>query len=288
MSPVSPARTPLARLLRRLDLEEIQHDRFRGHPGSGEGRLFGGMVASQAFVACARTVTPERRLHSLHAYFLRPGKHAEPIHYTVERIRDGRTFATRRVVAEQRGEAIFSMSASFCRDEEGISHQIRPMPEAPPPAGLPDWEEVRASILGERRPEGPLEVRDCDPESADPSLRRPPYRRIWLRPRGEMPPEPLAHMAVLVFATDRTLLSTAARPHGLTWDRRVGASLDHAVWVHREPRLDGWLLYESESPAAHAARALVLGAIYSPDGVRIASVAQEGVLRRARGATTKA
>jgi len=275
-------RTPLAKLLRRFELEEISHDRFRGYPGSGEGRLFGGMVASQAFVASARTVPSERPLHSLHAYFLRPGRHVEPIHFAVERIRDGRSFTTRRVVAEQRGEVIFSLSASFCAAEEGISHQTEPMPEAPPPEGLPDWEDVRASILGEARRDGPLEVRDCDPESADPNVRKPPYRRIWMHPRGEMPDDPLMHMALLVFATDRTLLSTAARPHGLTWNRRVGASLDHAVWVHRQPRFDGWFLYSSESPVAHAARALVLGAIYDGSGTRIASVAQEGVLRRAR------
>ena len=276
-------RTPLARLLKRLDLEEIGHDRFRGHPGSGEGRLFGGMVASQAFVAAAKTVVPERPLHSLHAYFLRPGRHVEPIHFSVERIRDGRSFTTRRVVAEQRGEVIFSLMASFCAPEEGISHQTQPMPKAPPPEGLQDWEDLRASILGERRPYGALEVRDCDPESADPAILSPPYRRIWMRPRGEMPDDPLAHMALLVFATDRTLLSTAAKPHGLTWDRRIGASLDHAVWVHRQPRFDGWFLYETESPAAHAARALIYGAIYAPDGTRFASVAQEGVLRRKRG-----
>lgn len=279
----SGKRSPLSKLLRRLDLEQIGHDRFRGHPGSGEGRLFGGMVASQAFVACARTVERERPLHSLHAYFLRPGRHVEPIHFAVERIRDGRSFTTRRVVAEQRGEVIFSLSASFCAPEKGISHQTRPMPEAPAPEGLQDWEDVRAAILGEAKRDGPLEVRDCDPESGDPTILKPAYRRIWMRPRGEMPDDPIVHMAVLVFATDRTLLSTAARPHGLTWTKRVGASLDHAVWVHRQPKIEGWMLYESESPVAHAARALVIGAIYDSSGTRIASVAQEGVLRERRG-----
>lgn len=283
MSGDAAKRSPLARLLRRFQLEEISHDRFRGYPGSGEGRLFGGMVASQAFVACARTVPAERPLHSLHAYFLRPGRHVEPIHFAVERIRDGRSFTTRRVVAEQRGEAIFGLMASFCSPEPGISHQTKSMPAAPSPDGLQDWEDLRASILGERRPDGPLEVRDCDPESADPSVIASPYRRIWMRPRGEMPDDPLMHMALLVFSTDRTLLSTAARPHGLTWNRRIGASLDHAVWVHHQPRFHDWFLYETESPVAHAARALVQGSIYAPDGTLVASVAQEGVLRRARG-----
>lgn len=280
--PSEGERNPFEKLLRRLDLQPAGSDRFRGFPGRGEGRLFGGMVASQAYVACARTVTSERPLHSLHAYFLRPGRHDEPIEFAVDRIRDGRSYTTRRVVAEQRGEAIFSMSASFCRPEEGISHQTREAPDAPAPEGLPDWEEVRSSILGEAKREGPLEVRDCDPESGDPTILKPAYRRIWMRALGELPDDPVVHMAVLVFATDRTLLSTAARPHGLTWSRRVGASLDHAVWVHHPPRWDGWLLYESESPAAHNARALVFGAIYDGGGRRIASVAQEGVLRTAR------
>jgi acyl-CoA thioesterase-2 len=274
--------TPVARLLRRLDLEALGGDRFRGNPGAGEGRLFGGMVAAQAYVACARTVAPERPLHSLHAYFLRPGRHVEPIDFAVERIRDGRSFTTRRVVASQRGEAIFSLSSSFCVPEAGISHQTRERPAAPPPESVRDWEDVRAEILGERRADGPLEVRDCDPESGDPTVRKPPHRRIWMRPRGEAPEDPEARMALLVFATDRTLLSTAARPHGLTWTTRMGASLDHAVWVHHPPRWDDWLLYESESPAAHNARALVLGAIYDAAGRRIASVAQEGVLRQRR------
>jgi acyl-CoA thioesterase-2 len=274
--------TPVARLLRRLDLERVRDDRFRGNPGSGEGRLFGGMVAAQAYVAAARTAGADRPLHSLHAYFLRPGRHAEPIDFEVRRLRDGRSFTTRRVEAVQRGEVIFTMTASFCTPEAGIAHQVRERPEAPPPATLPDWEDVRASILGVRRPDGPLEVRDCDPESGDPAVRRPPYRRIWMRPRGEVPADPEARTALLVFATDRTLLSTAARPHGLTWNNRMGASLDHAVWVHRLPRWDDWLLYESESPIARDARAVVFGALYDADGSRVASVAQEGVLRRQR------
>ncbi len=271
--------TPLDRLLRRLDLEALGGDRFCGQSGKGEGRLFGGFVAAQAAVAAARTAA-ERRLHSLHAYFLRGGHHLQPIEYRVERLRDGRTFAARRVDAVQGGAVIFSMLASFALPEEGIAHQ-EPMPAAPPPTGALDWEEVRAAVLGEgaRRPDGPLEVRDCDAEVAEPAKPQPAYRRIWLRPRGHMPEDPLLHVAMLVFASDRTLLSTGGRPHALTWNRRMGASLDHAVWLHRPARFDDWILYVSQSPAAHAGRALVHGAMYSRDGTRIASVAQEGVIR---------
>jgi acyl-CoA thioesterase-2 len=287
-----PAR-PLAGLLRRLDLSARGSDEFVGDPGPGEGRLFGGLVAAQAVMAAGRTVEG-RSLHSLHAYFLRPGRHGAPIGFSVDRIRDGRSFTTRRVVARQGDEAIFNLDASFVRPEEGIRHQD-PMPEAPAPEGLPDWEDVRAEILRAtqpsleaqalRRPDGAIEVRDCDPDSSDPALRQPARKRVWIRPRGRLPGDPLVHAAVLVFASDRTLLSTAARPHGLVWGRRSGASLDHAVWLHRPARFDGWLLYASESPVAEAARGLVLGALYTRHGVRVASVAQEGLIRMAREAS---
>ena len=272
--------SPLPRLLRRLDLEQEDDAVFIGHPGKGEGALFGGMVAAQSIVAAGRTVA-ERTLHSLHGYFLRPGRHGVPIHFSVDRIREGRTFSTRSVVARQEGEAIFNLSADFTRPEEGIAHQD-PMPEAPPPDALPDWEDLRAQLLGgtaQRRPDGPVEVRVCDPDSPAPGARLPARRRVWMRPRGTLPEEPLVHAALLVYASDRTLLRTAARPHGATWRLRVGASLDHAVWLHHPARFDDWVLFVSESPVAHAARALLLGALYRRDGVRIASVAQEGLLR---------
>lgn len=273
------ALTPLMHLLLRLELEPLGGDGFRGRPGGGEGALFGGLVAAQAVVAAGRTA-PDRQLHSLHGYFLRPGQHGAPIHYAVERIRDGRTFATRRVVARQADEAIFTLSASFTRPEPGIEHQAQPMPAAPAPADLPDWEELRAQLHGAtRRPAGPLEVRVCDPDSVTPGVQQPPLRRVWMRPLGTLPDDPLLHTALLVFASDRTLLRTAARPHGLTHRLRVGASLDHAVWLHRPPRFDDWVLFVSESPVAHAARALLLGAMYRRDGTRIMSVAQEGLLR---------
>jgi acyl-CoA thioesterase-2 len=270
---------PLAKLLDRLDLEPLDRDLFLGDPGRGTGRLFGGMVAAQSVVAAGRTVA-DSALHSLHAYFLRPGRHGAPIRFAVDRIRDGRTFTTRRVVAHQAGEAIFNLSASFVQPEEGISHQD-PMPEAPEPETLRDWEDVRAEILGEpeaRRDNGPVEFRVCFPESADGEP-QPAHQQNWFRPRGPLPDDPLLHAAVLVYASDRTLINTAARPHGLRWGRRIAASLDHALWLHRPARLDDWMLYASESPAAHAARGLVFGAMYSRDGVRVASVAQEGLIR---------
>jgi acyl-CoA thioesterase-2 len=275
---MSDAATPLARLLHRLDLHQQDDTLFIGDPGNGTGALFGGMVAAQSTVAAGRTVH-DRNLHSLHGYFLRPGRHNVPIHFSVDRIREGRTFSTRSVVARQEGEPIFNLSADFTRPEEGISHQD-PMPDAPEPAELPDWEDLRAQLLGgSRRPDGPVEVRVCDPDSTEPGAKLPARRRVWMRPRGTLPEEGLVHAAMLVYASDRTLLRTAARPHGATWRLRVGASLDHAVWLHQPARFDGWVLFASESPVAHAARALLLGAMFRRDGVRIASVAQEGLLR---------
>ncbi|MEE9609354.1 MAG: acyl-CoA thioesterase II [Myxococcota bacterium] len=276
---------PLAGLLRRLDLQALDRDLFLGDPGEGTGRLFGGLVASQSVIAAGRTVERDRHLHSLHGYFLRPGRHDAPIRFVVDRIRDGRTFTTRRVKAHQAGEAIFNMSASFAIPEEGISHQD-PMPEAPGPDGLPDWEELRARALNDpslRRSDSPVEVRLCDPPIGAATAGASPRQRNWIRVRGTLPEDPLVHTAVLVYATDRTLLSTAARPHGLRWGQRMAASLDHAVWIHRPVHLDGWLLYTSESPVAHAGRGMVFGGLYYPErGLRVASVAQEGVIRFAR------
>jgi len=272
---------PLTRLIRRLDIEPLDDDVFLGHPGRGDGALFGGLVAAQAVMAAGRTVR-DRMLHSLHGYFLRPGRHGVPIRLVVEHLREGRTFSTRSVMAHQSGEPIFQLAADFTVLEEGLAHQEAPAPAAPEPQGLPDWEDLRAQLLGDpsmRRPDGPIEVRVCDPDSPDRSIKLPARRRVWLRPRGTVPDDPLLHAALLVFASDRTLLRTAARPHGLTWRLRTGASLDHAVWLHRPARFDDWVLYASESPVAHAARALLLGAMYRRDGTRIVSVAQEGLLR---------
>ena len=275
-APDEARESPREELLRNLDLGELSRDRFQGDPGEGEGRLFGGMVAAQSVIAAGRTVEPGRRLHSLHAYFLRGGRHDEPIRYSVDRVRDGRSFTTRRVTAQQGGEAIFDLGASFCVDEPGIQHQA-PMPEAPPPEGLPDWEDLRAQLVqGLPRLDSPIEVRMADPWSNQPSE---PRQRSWMRVRGRLPDDRRVHEAMLVYATDRTLLGTAARPHGIAWHKRMSASLDHAVWIHHEVVLDGWVLYTSESPIAHAAHGMTFGAIWHPDGRRLASVAQEGLIR---------
>jgi acyl-CoA thioesterase-2 len=240
------------------------------------------MVAAQSVMAAGRTVEPGRSLHSLHAYFLRPGRHDIPIRFVVDRIRDGGSFTTRRVKAHQGGEAIFNLSASFARPEAGISHQVS-MPEAPGPEGLPESKSFRAKASergGELHTDSAVEVRACDP-LGDGSVGEA-HQRNWIRVRGPLPDDPLIHTAVLAYASDRTLLLTAARPHGVPWGKCMAASLDHALWIHRPVRLDDWLLYASESPVAHNARGLAFGGVYYTDGTRVASVAQEGLIRDTR------
>ncbi len=271
----------LDRWLELMDLQALDLDLTLGQPGKGEGRLFGGLVAAQAVVAAGRTVGGDRPIHSLHGYFLRPGRHDRPLRFVVDRIRDGKTFTTRRVVVHQAGEAIFNLSASFCQPEEGISHD-GPEPEAPAPESVEPWEQVRARALGAQQLPGfwsPLDLRMIDLPPFEEGETSPPFQRCWMRVRGALPPDPLLHAAMLVYASDRTLLMTATRPHGLPFARRFGASLDHAVWIHRPLRLDDWLLYVAESPVAHAARGLIFGGLYDRGGTRIASVAQEGLIR---------
>lgn len=276
-------------LCQRLVIEPLDRDLFLANPGPGEGRLFGGLVAAQSVLAAMATLGPGRagghptsQLHSIHAYFLRPGRYDLPIRFVVDRIRDGRTFTTRRVVAHQAGEAIFNMAASFARPEEGMSHQ-RPMPEVGPPDGLPEWSALRAQALGLPEPDGPespIDVRVLDPEEFTVEGPRDPVRQVWIRTRGRLPDDPDLHTAVLVYATDRTLMSTAFRGTGrLPGQEFMGASLDHAVWLHHPIRFDDWLLYSSMSPISHAARGLIFGSIYTREGVQLASVAQEALIR---------
>jgi len=275
---LSARRDPLQSLLGYLHLDTLDADLYLGDPGRGEGRLFGGMVAAQSVMAAGLTVEKERPLHSLHAYFLRPGRHDAPIRFVVHRIRDGRSFTTRRVVAHQAGEAIFNLAASFALPEDGIEHQD-PAPEAPPPEACEDWEIARARVLGDARfeRESAAEVRISVPYH--PEKPGPPRQTIWVRLRGTPPDDALLQTALLVYMSDRTLASTAARPHGLPWGMRMTASLDHAVWIHRPFRLDDrWILYASESPAAHAARGIIFGGMFL-GGQRIASVAQEALIR---------
>ncbi len=275
-----PGSTALSRLLKRLDIQQLDRDLFLGDSGRGEGRLFGGLVAAESLVAAARTVELGH-IHSLHAYFLRPGHHGVPIRFVVDRIRDGKTFATRRVAAHQQGEAIFSLEASFAVVEEGISHQD-PMPTVPPPDDLPEWDLIRSDrkVDPDRwSRQAPIDIRACDPESARSKEPQAPFRQVWIRARGEMPADPIMHAAVITFASDRGMLSTVQRMHRVPWSRTASASLDHSIWFHRVPKFDSWLLYTTASHASHAARALIYGTMYAQDGTLMASVAQEGLVR---------
>ena len=275
-----PQSRQLTGLVKLLELDRLDQDLFVGSPGRGEGRLFGGLVAAQCVIAAHRTVE-EGALHSLHAYFLRPGSHEVPIRYVVYRIRDGRTFTTRNVVAYQAGEAIFNLSCSFTKPEEGPSHQ-GPMPDAPDPERLPEWDfvrpdrEERERFMRWRR-ERPIYIRLCDKEGTV-LVNGVPTRRTWIKPKGVLPEDPAIHAAVLTYATDMGLLSTARQFTGAP-NPGATASLDHAIWFHHPPRFADWLLYTSHSPIANAARALILGQMHRPDGTQVLSVAQEGLVR---------
>jgi acyl-CoA thioesterase-2 len=225
-------------------------------------------------------------VHSLHAYFLRPGDPKIPILYQVDRIRDGRSFTTRRVAGIQRGEAIFHLSASFHVPEAGVSHQQH-APDAPDPETLPTWAELmapHAEAMGEwyHRPR-PIDVRHVgEPIRTSPSSApRQPTHQMWLRADGKLPDEPLLHDCLVAYASDMTLLDTIMAPHGLIWNEGTQASLDHAMWFHRPFRADNWLLYDQRSPTAFGARGLATGTIYTRDGELAVSVVQEGLLRTA-------
>lgn len=277
-----PESTPLSRLLALFDLERLDRDLFLGSPGPGKDRLFGGLIAAQAVVAAGRTV--ERGyLHSLHAYFLRPGSHKAPIRYSVYRIRDGRSFASRDVVAYQGGEAIFSVSTSFVVPEEGEDFQVD-APTSPPPEALRDleaeWTEAHGNADDrEWLQQNPIEQRH--ERLGGPDQTGVHWRSLWMRPKGVIPDDPLIHTALLAWISDDGLMSTVVAwgPHPPGGMR---ASLDHAMWFHEPPRWDGWLRYRSESAIGRQARSLVTGAMYTPEGRRVVSVAQEALIRPAR------
>jgi len=270
-----------------LDLEPIEVNIFRGRsPDEKRQRVFGGQVAGQALVAAARTVEDtSRKVHSLHAYFLLPGDPAVPILYEVDRLRDGRSFTTRRVVAIQHGQAIFNLQASFHRAEEGPDHQ-RAMPAGvPDPDSLPNWHERLApykDVLGDmyERPR-PIDLRYT---AADPMSRKGTAaegQQVWLRADGDLPDDPVLHACVVTYASDMTLLDTTVLPFGLAWDSpgmRM-ASLDHAMWFHRPFRADEWLLYDQHALSTTSARGLGGGSIYTRDGRLVVSVVQEGLIR---------
>jgi acyl-CoA thioesterase II len=271
-----------------LDLEQIEQDLFRGRSPEREGRqrVFGGQVAGQALVAAGRTVSADRQVHSLHAYFIRPGDTSVPLIYTVERLRDGRSFATRRVTAVQHGQAIFTLSASFHVPETGLEHSDA-MPDVPGP----DQVESAADRLRrlelppddygwgnpiDLRPVGPLPVEAVRDRSLATSR-----NVVWLKADGELPADPLLHVCVMTYASDMTLLDTVLLAHGVSWgnDLMNGASLDHAMWFHQPFRVDRWLLFVQDSPVASGARGLARGEVYTEHGDLVVSVVQEGLLR---------
>lgn len=271
----------LRKLINLLDLEEIEVNHFRGvSPEESRQRVYGGQVAGQALVAATRTVA-QGRVHSFHSYFLRPGDPKLPILYEVTRLRDGRSFTTRLVVAIQRGQAIFNMSASFHKDEPGLSYH-EPMPQVPAPEGLPTFWTLFEALEPSPRREMPLDIRICDPVDRPPSTYREPVAYAWLRAAGKLPDDPVVHACVLTYASDMSLLDTSLRPHGLVWspDRKImAASLDHAMWFHRPFRADEWMLYVQRTPSSAGARGFSTGTIFTRDGTLIASVAQEGLIR---------
>jgi len=279
---------PIETLLATLDLEQLEENLYRGRsPQVGWQRVFGGQVIGQSLVAAARTVSG-RMAHSLHAYFMREGDPAVPIIYEVDRIRDGKSFTTRRVVAIQHGQAIFSMNASFQVSEEGLDHQIA-MPDAPPPESLPSEAELQAAYM-HAAPEGvrlywerprPIELRPVDLRHFLSRDKLPPQQLVWVRATGRLPDDPEIHRCVLAYASDMTLLDTALFAHGrMVFDRDLqAASLDHAMWFHRDLRADEWMLYAADSPSASGARGFTRGSLFTRDGRLAASVAQEGLIR---------
>ncbi len=275
-------------LLDLLDLEQIEVNIFRGRsPDERVQRVFGGQVAGQALVAAGRTVPPERPVHSLHAYFIRPGDPAVPIVYTVDRVRDGRSFTTRRVSAVQHGEVIFTLSASFHHPEPGPQHAAR-MPEVPKPEEVPSLRERLERVFGPLSDgfyrDRPIDLRFIGPLTheahRDPALRAT-ESLVWLRVDGELPDDPMLHVCLMTYASDLTLLDSVLLAHGLSWadGRTTGASLDQALWFHRPFRADRWLLYAQETPVTYGARGLARGQVFTDSGELVVSVVQEGLIR---------
>jgi acyl-CoA thioesterase-2 len=275
-----------------LDLETLEDGLYRGRqPETSLQRVFGGQVAGQALAATIRTVEAGRIVHSLHAYFLRPGDPSVPILYDVERTRDGRSFSLRRVVARQHGRPIFSMSSSHQVPEEGLEHQDS-MPEVTAPEDCPELGDVLATITKRPRDDWDREWAALDVRYAGDSREggvlndpeHPAVARVWLRAAGHLADDPALHAAVLAYASDLTLLSASVVPHGVYIGdpRLVPASLDHAMWFHRPFRVDEWLLYDQVSPSASGGRGFATGRLFTQQGRLIASVVQEGMVRLRR------
>jgi acyl-CoA thioesterase II len=279
----------LQKVIELLDLEEIEQNHYLAtSPNEGWQRVYGGQVIGQALVAASKTVTEDRHAHSLHGYFLRAGDTSIPILYKVDRIRDGRSFTTRRVVAVQKGEPIFAMSISFQVAEAGLNHQF-PMPQAPGPEELVDEEELRAQQAKDWPEEfqssfstsSAIQMRPVDPLDLLHPEAGPPQQMCWMKTREKLPDGQRLHQCVLAYLSDWSLLDTATRPHAISFlqDNVQMASLDHAMWFHRNFRADEWLLYVQDSPSASGARGFNRGLIYNRDGELVASATQEGLMR---------
>lgn len=278
-------------LLDLLDLEPLEVNFFRGRSKDYFGHnMFGGQVLGQALMAAGRTLDDrEPFCHSLHAYFLRPGKPTAPVVYTVERVRDGKTFTTRTVKATQFGEIIFTMMASFSPPEPGLEHQ-EPMPAVGQPDDYPDEWSLRKQLAQfaptSRRAyleaERPIEIRLIDPVNPMNLQPKPPIRGQWMRSQMRLPDDPFLHQCILAFASDFGLMGTAMLPHAVffTQPNMQCASIDHAMWFHRPFRMDEWLYYHMDSPSSSAAKGLNRGQIFTQDGRLIASTAQEGLIRQ--------
>jgi len=290
-TPADPAPEQLAQgLVDLLEVEEIDTDLYRGkrQPG-GVGRVFGGQVIAQALQAAQRATDAPKTAHSLHAYFMRPGDENFPIIFRVVRDFEGRSFATRRVIAMQRGQPILNMAASFQIPEDGLHHQEQ-MPEVPPPEELKSERELReeaADAIPERFRKHllrarPIEIRPVHARSWFRPERRAPQQSSWFRVCAPIGDDLALHRAILAYASDMTLLGTALLPHGVNWmtDKLQTASLDHAIWLHEPFRADEWLLYTCDSPWSGHARGFNRGQIFTREGRLVASTAQEGLMRQ--------
>jgi acyl-CoA thioesterase-2 len=271
-------------LVNLLDVETIEVNIFRGkHPEEERQRTFGGQVAAQALMSAGRTV--ERgRVHSLHSYFLRPGDPRIPILYEVDRIRDGRSFTTRRVVAIQHGKAIYNMQASFHTEEASLEHQFV-MPDVPGPETIRPLAERVADEFGDIdewfKRQHPIDQRFVGELPWSPLRSKEPRQQIWIKADGVLPDDPLLHACVVTYASDMSLFDAILAPHSVRWDDGtfMGASLDHCMWFHRDFRADEWLLYDTDSPIAHGGRGLARGFLFDQAGELKVSMVQEGLTR---------
>ncbi len=279
----------LQSIIELLDVEKIEENLFRGQNLPDIPHVFGGQVLAQAIAAADRTLEESRRLHSLHAYFLRPGDWKAKTLYQVDRIRDGKSFTTRRVAAIQHGRAIFSMSASWHTEEAGLEHTT-PMPDVPSPLSLRSQQEALAEIV-KANPEmakqserfSAIDIRQVESYQLASNERHPPYRHTWVKAADRLPDDPELHVCLLAYISDMDFMGTSMLPHGRGFgpDRRIqGASLDHAMWLHRDFRADEWLLFAKSSPSAYGARGFVRGQFFNEKGELVATAAQECLIRQ--------